>query len=87
MKNYEEVELSSFNGTLHFAPTINNMLCIERRSSVLTPSIPRHLDAYYWSVFEKCPQAAVLFGFPIDIDPNATPMMLFHYDAAYLIHD
>jgi methyl-accepting chemotaxis protein len=43
----------------------------------------------YWSsLFEKCPQAKVLFGFPIDIDPNATEVLTskrFIMHAAYLI--
>jgi methyl-accepting chemotaxis protein len=40
------------------------------------------------SLFEKCPQAKVLFGFPIDIDPNSPELLTskrFIMHAAYLI--
>jgi hemoglobin-like flavoprotein len=56
---------------------------------VLYISILTFLTLYYWSsLFEKCPQAKVLFGFPIDIDPNATEVLTskrFIMHAAYLI--
>jgi methyl-accepting chemotaxis protein len=41
-----------------------------------------------YSLFEKCPQAKVLFGFPIDIDPNSPELLTskrFIMHAAYLI--
>jgi methyl-accepting chemotaxis protein len=40
------------------------------------------------SLFEKCPQAKVLFGFPIDIDPNSPELLTskrFIMHAAYLV--
>jgi hypothetical protein len=40
------------------------------------------------SLFKKCPQAKVLFGFPIDIDPNAPELLRsssFIMHASYLI--
>jgi hemoglobin-like flavoprotein len=42
----------------------------------------------FHSLFEKCPQAKVLFGFPIDIDPNAPELLRsksFIMHASYLI--
>jgi hemoglobin-like flavoprotein len=40
------------------------------------------------SLFDKCPQAKVLFGFPIDIDPNSSELLQskqFLMHAVYLI--
>ena len=40
------------------------------------------------SLFEKCPQAKVLFGFPIDIDPSSPELLnskRFIMHAAYLV--
>jgi hypothetical protein len=42
----------------------------------------------FCSLFEKCPQAKVLFGFPIDIDPNSPELLRsksFIMHASYLI--
>jgi methyl-accepting chemotaxis protein len=42
----------------------------------------------YCSLFEKCPQAKVLFGFPIDIDPSSVELLTskrFIMHAAYLV--
>jgi methyl-accepting chemotaxis protein len=47
------------------------------------------LTCFRWfSLFEKCPQAKVLFGFPIDTDPNSPELLnskRFIMHAAYLI--
>jgi methyl-accepting chemotaxis protein len=47
------------------------------------------LSFFRWrSLFEKCPQAKVLFGFPIDIDPHCPELLQskrFIMHAAYLI--
>jgi methyl-accepting chemotaxis protein len=47
------------------------------------------LSCFRWfSLFEKCPQAKVLFGFPIDTDPNSPELLnskRFIMHAAYLI--
>jgi len=52
--------------------------------SLLTPLL-LHI---FCSLFEKCPQAKVLFGFPIDIDPRSetlTTSRRFLMHAGYLI--
>lgn len=56
---------------------------------LFTDTILTLLSLYrYCSLFEKCPQAKVLFGFPIDIDPNAPELLTskrFIMHAAYLV--
>jgi methyl-accepting chemotaxis protein len=58
--------------------------CINPFTKILTL-----LSSFRWrSLFEKCPQAKVLFGFPIDIDPTSPEVLTskrFLMHAAYLI--
>jgi hemoglobin-like flavoprotein len=84
IKNYEEVA-----GAVLF----QRYVCFDQnwwyRSSIQPQKYSRILSFFQWRrLFEKCPPAKVLFGFPIDIDPTSPEVLKskrFLMHAAYLI--
>jgi hemoglobin-like flavoprotein len=79
-------ELSSFKSKSFF-----DQLASGQRPCIypFTDKSSRILSFFQWRrLFEKCPEAKVLFGFPIDIDPSSPEVLKskrFLMHASYLI--
>jgi hemoglobin-like flavoprotein len=79
-------ELSSFNGALYF-DYIDQLTPATLFHTQSTHPVLLFLFRWY-SLFEKCPKAKVLFGFPLDIDTHSPELLeskRFIMHAAYLI--